>query len=97
MKQSIGYNITEFPESVSKTDKKSPFSGNVSIRGKTFVGKVVSDAMNKTVKVEWDNTVVSPKYRRYLKTKTKVAAHNPEEINAKKDDTVLIAETRPLS
>lgn len=97
MKQSIGYNITQFPESISKTDKKSPFSSNVSIRGKTFVGKVVSDAMNKTVKVEWDNTVMSQKYRRYLKTKTKVAAHNPEEINAKQDDMVLIGETRPLS
>lgn len=99
MKKSIGYNIEDFPkkESLSNTDKKSPFSGDVSIRGKTFVGEVVSDSMNRTVKVQWENTVQSQKYRRYLKTKTKVAAHNPDEIQAKKGDMVLIGETRPLS
>lgn len=98
MKKSIGYNIEEFPQNnTTEIDKKSPFSGNVSIRGKTFVGTVVSDSMQKTVKVEWENMIQSQKFRRYLKTKTRVAAHNPVEINAKKGDLVLIGETRPLS
>lgn len=97
MKKSVGYNIEEFPQKSEVEDKKCPFHGDVSVRGKTFVGVVVSDSMDKTVKVQWENTVKSTKYNRYLKTRTKVAAHNPEAIDAKVGDTVLIGETRPLS
>ena len=99
MKQAIGYNVEDFPKKADsvKEDKKCPFYGDVAIRGKTFVGVVVSDSMNKTVKVQWENAVKSTKYNRYLKTRTKVAAHNPEVINAKVGDKVLIGETRPLS
>ena len=97
MKKSIGYNIDEMPQKPQEEDKKSPFHSNVSIRGKTFVGTVVSDLMNKTVKVEWENTVRDKKYNRYMKSRTKVAAHNPIALSAKVGDKVLIAETRPLS
>ena len=97
MKTSVGYNIEEVPQQAEADDKKCPFHGDVSVRGKTFVGVVVSDSMNKTVKVQWDNAVKSTKYNRYLKTRTKVAAHNPLAINAKKGDKVIIGETRPLS
>lgn len=57
----------------------------------------MSSAMDKTVTVAWDNMVKDSKYNRYFKTRSKVAAHNPACINAKKGDKVLIAETRPLS
>lgn len=97
MKKSVGYNIDEMPQKSDKADKKCPFYGNVSVRGKTFVGVVVSDSMDKTVKVQWENTIRSTKYNRYMKSRTKVAAHNPEAINAKLGDKVLIGETRPLS
>lgn len=97
MKTSVGYNIEEFPEKSQNEDKNCPFYGDVSVRGKTFVGVVVSDSMDKTVKVQWESAVKSTKYNRYLKTRTKVAAHNPEAIDAKLGDKVLIGETRPLS
>ncbi len=85
------------PEKTETEDKKCPFYGEVSIRGKLFEGIVVSDSMNRTVKVEWETMVKDTKFSRYLKKKTKVAAHNPDTISAKKGDKVMIAECRPLS
>jgi small subunit ribosomal protein S17 len=66
-------------------------------RGRTFVGNVISDKMSKTVTVEWERRVYVPKYERYEKKKSRVKAHNPDEIGAKKGDVVKITETRPLS
>jgi small subunit ribosomal protein S17 len=74
-------------------NQKTPLS----IRGRRFTGTVISDRMSKTVTVEWQRTKYIPKYERYERRKTKVKAHNPESINAKTGDTVMIAETRPIS
>ena len=97
MKKSIGLDIEHPKENLSHNDKKCPFFGEVSIRGKTFEGEVVSDLAQKTVKVCWDRYVKVKKYNRYLKKKSSVLAHNSDSVSAKKGDKVLIAETRPLS
>lgn len=97
MKTTVGYNIENTATKTETKDMKCPYEGTVSIRGKVFEGVVVSDSMNKTVKVEWENVVKHPKYNRYYKTRSKVAAHNSEAVGAKKGDKVLIGETRPLS
>lgn len=69
----------------------------LSLRGKHFVGKVVSAKMHKTVVVEWERRVLIPKYERYEKRKSRISAHNPDEINAKEGDTVKIMECRRIS
>lgn len=98
MKKSLGYNIEGTPKvEGTQNDPKCPHTGTVSIRGKLFEGIVVSDSMNKTVKVQWDTVVKDKKFSRYYKKRTKVAAHNSAAVNAKKGDKVLIGETRPLS
>lgn len=83
----------------SKTcrDRNCPFHGNIGVRGRIFIGTVVSDKMAKSVTVAWTRRLHVPKYERYEKKKSKISAHNPECINAKKGDVVRIAETRPLS
>ncbi len=70
---------------------------NISVRGKTFTGIVVSAKMHKTVLVEWERRVAIPKYERFEKRRSKVAAHNPDEINAQEGDIVKIQETKPIS
>lgn len=70
---------------------------NIATRGKTFEGTVVSAKMQKTVVVEWEGRRYIPKYERYEKTRTRVSAHNPDEIKAQEGDRVEIKETRPLS
>ncbi|NQU98365.1 30S ribosomal protein S17 [Candidatus Woesearchaeota archaeon] len=76
---------------------KKSSKGNVRLRGRVFEGKVISDKMHKTVTVEWNRKKFVPKYERYEKRRSRVKAHNPEEINAKEGDIVKIMETRPLS
>lgn len=70
---------------------------SISTRGKSFVGKVVSAKMHKTVVVEWERRVLVPKFNRYTKRRSKVSAHNSDEINAKEGDIVRIQEVRPIS
>jgi len=81
----------------SCTSIKCPWHGSLKVRGRMFQGRVVSDKAASTVIVQWDFLRYIPKYERYSRKRTRVAAHNPECIGAKEGDTVKIAECRPLS
>ena len=63
---------------------------------KTRVGKVVSNAMDKTIVVAIEDNVRHPKYGKILKRTLKVHAHDAENICGI-GDKVSIMETRPLS
>jgi small subunit ribosomal protein S17 len=91
----IGFEVKQPVENCS--DKNCPFHGNLTVRGRTLLGTVTSDKMSKTVTVGWDRRVYVPKYERYEKRRSKVKAHNPNCIDAKKGDLVRIAETKPLA
>jgi len=73
------------------------FAANVPLRGRSFVGTVVSAKRHKTIKVEWTRHIYIPKYERYELRRTRVHAHNPESINAKEGEMVRIIECRPIS
>ncbi len=78
-------------------DKNCPFHGTLKVRGKTFTGMIISDNMQGSVIVQWTGSRKVPKYERYEKTRTKIAAHNPKCVDARKGDIVKIGECRPLS
>jgi small subunit ribosomal protein S17 len=59
------------------------------------IGIVTSDKMTKTVVVRVDRQIMHPKYRRYVRRRTKFMAH--DEKGAAIGDKVRIIETRPLS
>lgn len=63
---------------------------------KVFVGKVVSDKMDKTVTVAVTRLYKHPLYKKYIKRTTKFKAHD-EENKCRIGDTVKIIESRPLS
>jgi small subunit ribosomal protein S17 len=63
---------------------------------KTFVGKVVSDKMEKTAVVAVENLVRHPLYGKIVRRTNRFKAHN-ENNDAREGDTVEITETRPLS
>ena len=44
-------------------DKKCPFTGDVSIRGRILTGRVVSTKMNRTIVIRRDYLHFIPKYR----------------------------------
>ena len=63
---------------------------------KTFIGRVVSDKMDKTIVVAIETKVRHPLYGKTMKRTTKYKAHD-EKNEATINDRVLIMETRPLS
>src|SRR3989338_4980627 len=70
---------------------------SIKTHGRTFTGTVVEDKMQLTATVEWPRRKYSKKYERYQTARTKIKAHNPPEINAKKGDLVRLMECRPIS
>jgi len=63
---------------------------------KEFVGKVVSDKMDKTVVVSVERQLPHPLYGKRIKKTSKFYAHDPEN-KCKVGDIVRIRESRPLS
>jgi small subunit ribosomal protein S17 len=59
-------------------------------------GVVVSDRMQKTVVVSVERTVMHPKYKKYLRRRTRVKAHDASD-QCRIGDRVVIVESRPLS
>ncbi len=65
-------------------------------RRNEMVGEVVSDKMDKTIKVLVYRKVKHAVYGKYIRRTSKFTAHD-EKNQAKVGDKVLIYETRPLS
>jgi len=62
---------------------------------KTFIGKVVSDKMEKAAVVQIEFFKKHPLYKKRLRIKRKIHAQNT--IGAKLGDQVKIVECRPIS
>ncbi len=69
---------------------------NSETNGRTMIGKVVSDKMQKTIVVMVERTVKHPKYGKIMKRRTKLHAHDENQVG-KIGNTVRIRESRPLS
>ena len=63
---------------------------------KSRVGKVTSDAMDKTAVVVIERLVKHPQYKRYIRRRKKFSIHD-ENNDCRVGDTVRFMETRPLS
>ena len=79
-------------------DKKCPFHGTLSARGREFRG-TVTKMFPKRITIEIGRYVFVPKFERYLKKKSKMHAHLPDCLadKVKIGSYVRIAECRPLS
>ena len=78
-------------------DEKCALHGSLKVRGNVFTGRVDSAKARKTVTVERVITQFVPKFERYKKVRSRVAAYNPDCISAKENDMVRIGECRKLS
>jgi small subunit ribosomal protein S17 len=93
--KNIGINV----ESPSKecNDKNCPFHGVLKLRGRTFVGKIVSKDTHKTAKIEWSRIRHIKKYERIEHRTSKLKVHNPPCLDCNIGDTVKVIESRPIS
>ena len=63
---------------------------------KAMIGKVISDKMHKTIVVLVERSVRHPKYGKILRRRTKIHAHDENNI-CKIGDMVRVCESRPIS
>ena len=63
---------------------------------RSVVGTVKSARMQKTVVVIVERLELDPKYKKYLKRRTRLYAHDERE-ECREGDRVVLIETRPLS
>jgi len=59
-------------------------------------GRVESVKMQKTVVVTVERLELHPKYKKYVRKRTKLYAHD-EKAECQEGDRVLLVETRPIS
>jgi len=78
-------------------DKKCPFTGEVSIRGRILTGTVVSTKMHRTLIIRREYLHFVPKYSRYEKRHKNLAAHVSPAFRVEEGDQVTVGQCRPLS
>lgn len=78
-------------------DKKCPFTGMVSIRGRILTGTVVSTKMHRTLIIRREYLHFVPKYARYEKRHKNLAAHVSPAFRVEDGDQVTVGQCRPLS
>ena len=78
-------------------DINCPFHGTLALRGHSLEGIVVSAKMEKTIIVRRDYLNYVPKFKRYERRRSNLAAHSPPCLEIKAGDKVKLAECRPIS
>ncbi len=94
--KNIGVDVSVKPEDEC-SDNNCPFHNDLKIRGNIFEGIIVSDKMDGSIVVEMRYLHKLKKYNVYERRKTKICAHIPQCLSAKKGDKVKIAECKPIS
>ena len=97
--KNVGLSFQTPREAIEGTyvDKKCPFAGNVSIRGKILKGVCVTAKMERTIIVRRDYLNFVRKYRRFEKRHKNTAAHASPAFRIKEGDVVTVGQCRPLS
>ncbi len=70
--------------------------GDARVKRREWVGRVLSNKMNKTVVVAVERSVVHPIYRKVMRRMTKLKAHDEQNV-CNIGDRVRMIQTRPIS
>ena len=97
MTKNIGIPVSFPKKTPEKNDKKNPFNGTLSIRGKTCEGVVIKAKAKDTVVIERPAPIYFSKFKRYGRSKSMIHAHVPTNIDVQEGNHVVAAECRPLS
>ena len=97
--RNIGLGFKTPREAIEGTyvDKKCPFTGNVSIRGRILTGVVASTKMRRTIVVRRDYMHYVKKFNRYEKRHKNLSAHCSPCFRIESGDIVTVGQCRPLS
>ncbi|XP_003382520.1 PREDICTED: 40S ribosomal protein S11-like [Amphimedon queenslandica] len=98
--RNVGLGFKTPKEAIEGTyiDKKCPFTGNVSIRGRILTGTVRSMKMKRTIVIRRDYLHYIKKYNRFEKRHKNLSAHlSPCFRDVELGDLVVVGQCRPLS
>jgi len=97
--KSVGLGIKTPVEAIQGdyVDKKCPFTGNVSVRGRILRGVVISTKMKRTIVIRRDYLHWVRKYKRFEKRHRNIPAHCSPAFRVRDGDQVTIGQCRPLS
>jgi len=91
-------NVNGVREIGTYIDKKCPWTGNVSIRGRILTGIVVKLKMQRTIVIRRDYLHYVRKYHRFEKRHKNMSVHlSPAFRDVKAGDVVTVGECRPLA
>jgi len=98
--RNVGLGFKTPREALSGTyiDKKCPFTGDVSIRGRILTGIVVKNKMTRTIVIRRDYLHYIRKYNRFEKRHKNIPVHcSPAFRDVQLGDLATVGECRPLS
>lgn len=97
MTRNIGIPIKESVKKSMENDYNNPFNGSLSVRGKIFEGIVIKAKAKQTVTLQKESPIYFTKFKRYGRSKSRIHAHVPSNLDVKEGDHVIAAECRPIS
>jgi len=97
MTRNIGLPVKELKKKPDKNENNNPFNGSLSIRGKIFEGIVINAKAKGTVVIERESLIDFTKFKRFGRSKNKIHAHVPSNLDIQEGDYVVAAECRPIS
>merc|ERR1711887_227243 len=94
----LGFKIPAEAKTGNYIDKKCPFVGKVSIRGRVLTGVITKMKMNRTVVIRRDYLHYVKKYNRFEKRHKSMSVHlSPCFRDVRPGDIVTVGECRPLA
>ena len=97
MTRNIGLPVKNPKKKIIENEKNNPFNGSLSIRGKLFEGTVINAKAKSTVVIQKESPIYFSKFKRFGRSKNKIHAHVPSNIDVQEGDYVIAAECRPIS
>ena len=93
----LGFKTPKAAMNGKYVDKKCPFTGNVSIRGRLMRGVVHSTACKRSIVIRRDYLHYVQKYQRYMHRHKNFSVHCSPCFEPKVGDEVIVGQCRPLS
>ena len=97
MTKNIGLPVNEPKKKAVKNESNTPFNGSLTIRGKLFEGVVINAKAKGTAVIQKESPVYFKKFKRFGRSKNKIHAHIPSNLNVQVGDYVVAAECKPIS
>ena len=97
MTRNIGLPVKKLKRKPTENENNNPFNGSLSIRGKIFEGIVINAKAKGSVVIERESLIDFTKFKRFGRSKNKIHAHVPSNLDIQEGDYVVAAECRPIS